>query len=250
MANLIDGVIQAGSYVGVQCLQAVTDLTGIAVSAGGTAFNSAADLANWAKNTGNLSATPQLGDVAVWGAGQGGAAGAGHAGIVTGLGGGGVQVTSTNWPAGSGETQYTVGNNNVGMGAPLGYVNPTVLGGKNIITGATGIGAGLASAGSSVASAGPTSSDSGAGCKSLTEFIDSNAHGSSIPVVGGVIGAVTGTALFPVSVVEWGTQPCVRWTAGFWLLAFAMGGLGFYLLFRKQANAAIGQVGKVAAVAG
>lgn len=138
MANLIDGVIQAGSYVGVQCLQAVTDLTGIAVSAGGTAFSSAADLANWAKNTGNLSATPQLGDVAVWGAGQGGAAGAGHAGIVTGLGGGGVQVTSTNWPAGSGETQYTVGNNNVGMGAPLGYINPNVLGGKNIITGQTG----------------------------------------------------------------------------------------------------------------
>lgn len=141
MANLIDGVIQAGSQFGVQCLQAVTNLTGIATSAGGTAFSTAADLANWAKSTGNLSATPALGDVAVWGGGQGGALSAGHAGIVTGLSNG-VQVTSTNWPSGAGETQYTVGqgNNPVGMGNPLGYIDPTVLGGTNVITGQTASG--------------------------------------------------------------------------------------------------------------
>ncbi len=109
------------------------------------------------------------------------------------------------------------------------------------------------SVGSALGSVGQTTSTQGAvstgGCQSLTSFIDSNAHGSSIPVVGGVVGAITGTALFPVAVVEWSTQPCVRWTAGFWLLAFGLGGLGFYLLFRKQADAAIGQVGKAAAIA-
>ncbi len=93
-----------------------------------------------------------------------------------------------------------------------------------------------------------TSSDSSGGCKTLTEYIDSNAHGSSIPVVGGVIGAVTGTALFPVALVEWAGQPCTRAKAGFWALAFLLGGVGFYFLFRKQADAAVSSVAKVAAV--
>lgn len=136
--SLIDGVIQAGSQVGVQCLQAVTNLTGIATGVGNASFGSAADLASWAKSSGNLSSTPQLGDIAVWGGGQGGALSAGHAGIVTGLNNG-TQVTSTNWPGGAGETQYTVGagNNPIGMGNPLGFIDPTVLGGKNIIAGQT-----------------------------------------------------------------------------------------------------------------
>lgn len=131
--SLIDGVIQAGSSFGVQCLQFVNNITGGA----GAAFNTAGDLAASAKSSGKLSSTPQLGDVAVWGNGQGGAAGEGHAGIVTGIQNGLVQVTSTNWPKSQGATQYTVGagNNPVGMGLPSGYIDPTSIGGKNIITG-------------------------------------------------------------------------------------------------------------------
>jgi hypothetical protein len=232
--SLIDGVIQAGSSFGVQCLQWVNNVTGGA----GAGFATAGDLASYASSKGLLHSTPQLGDIAVYNAGQGGAGSAGHAGIVTAISGGAIGVTSTNWgTAGSGATQNFVGQ---GGGTPSGYVDPTAIGGKNIIAGQTGTTATLASS--------TTPAASGGGCQSLTSFIESNAHGSSIPVVGGVIGAVTGTALFPVALVEWGTQPCVRWTAGFWLMALGMGGVGFYLFFRKQADAAIGSVAKAAAV--
>ena len=133
--SLIDGVITAGEAAGVQCLQFVNNITGGA----GAGFSTAGDLATSAAKSGTLSATPALGDVAVWGNGVNGASSSGHAGIVTGLANGLVQVTSTNWPGGAGATQYTVGkgNNPIGMGQPSGYIDPTAIGGKNIITGAT-----------------------------------------------------------------------------------------------------------------
>lgn len=130
--TLIDGVIQVGSDFGKQCLQWVNDVT----HGAGAGYGSAGSLELAAQGKGILSQTPHIGDVAVWAANTGGAGSSGHAGLVTGLGGGGeVAVTGTNWPSGSGATQYIVGHNPVGMGTPSGYINPTSIGGKNIIAG-------------------------------------------------------------------------------------------------------------------
>lgn len=90
-------------------------------------------------------------------------------------------------------------------------------------------------------SSGPANPD----CQSIGELIASNAHGSSIPVVGGVIGAITGTALAPVAIVEWAAQPCKRWTLLAYLGIGAGLGLGIWLLFRRQAEAAAGRVAGV-----
>jgi hypothetical protein len=151
--SLIDGVITAGEQVGVQCLQFVNNVTG----GGGSGYSTAGALEQSAASSGKLHSVPQLGDIAVWGPGANGAAGAGHAGIVTGLQNGLVQVTGTNWPGGAGATQYTVGkgNNPVGMGLPSGFIDPTTVGGKNIITGApseSGAVAAATAAGTSITS--------------------------------------------------------------------------------------------------
>jgi hypothetical protein len=241
--SLIDGVLTVGEEAGVQCLQFVTNVTHIATSQGGTAFSSAADLATYAKSHGILSSTPALGDVAVWNASTNGADAAGHAGIVTALGSAGqVQVTSTNWPGGQGATPYTVGqgNNPIGMGLPSGYINPAALGGNNIIT---GVNAPVLTAATS------GGSSSGGDCQGLTEILSGNAAGSSLPVVGGLVGAVTGTAMAPVSLIEWAAQPCKRWSFAVIAGALIATGIGFYLLFRREVDAGVETVGKAAAMA-
>ncbi len=125
--TLLGGVIQAGSDFGVQCLQFVTNVTGIPTGVGSTHFGTAGQLETYAQSNNLLHSTPSLGDIAVYGAGQGGAGSAGHAGIVTALSGGQIGVTSTNWnTAGSGATQNFVGQ---GGGTPSGYIDPTALGG-------------------------------------------------------------------------------------------------------------------------
>lgn len=227
--GLIGGVIQAGSQLGVQCLQAVTNLTGIATSSGGTTFSSAADLAQWAKDTGHLLSTPTPGDIAVWGAGQGGASGGGHAGIVSGLGGGGVQVSSTNWPGGSGETQYTVGkgNNPVGMGDPLGYINPNVLGGKNLFTGVTST-TGLQQTGSSITAA--------TGYKSLSSSV-------SDAVTNGGLGS---TFYGPIVGFEnWVTQGTLLRRIGFTAVGVFLIWYGLHLLTRGDVASPVQTVTKV-----
>lgn len=219
MAALIDGVITAGQDVGKQCLQFVNDLVG------GTRYGSAAELTSAAQSQGilNTSSTPHLGDIAVWGGGQGGALSAGHAAIVTGLSNG-VQVTGTNWPGGSGAAQYTVGygNNPVGIGQPTGFINPLAIGGKNIITGQTGT-SGLQQTGSAIAPA--------TGYKSLSQSISDAS--SIIPGQAGISGFA-----------NWISQgPLLR------RIGFTVGGIflmwyGLHLLTRIDSPTQV--VGKVA----
>ena len=238
--SLIDGVITAGSQFGVQCLQAVTNLTGIATGVGNASFGSAADLASWAKSSGNLSSTPQLGDIAVWGGGQGGALSAGHAGIVTGLTNG-TQVTSTNWPAGSGEAQYTVGtgNNPIGMGNPLGFIDPTVLGGKNIITGATGTTATLTSANTGgLQSLNNQVPGGSSGTQSLGQLIG-DVPGGGLPVVGGVIKGASAPFVF----VDWVSQKGVWGRALFIGLGVVLAWYGLHLLTKERVPSPVNVIG-------
>ncbi len=93
----------------------------------------------------------------------------------------------------------------------------------------------------------PGASGNPSDCQSITDLLASNAHGSSIPVVGGVIGAVTGTALAPVALVEWAAQPCKRWSFVAYAGAAVVLGLGVWLLFRRQAEAAAGAVARAVA---
>lgn len=217
--SLIDGVITAGEDAGVQCLQWVTDVTGIATSAGGTAFGSAADLAAYAKNTGILSSTPVLGDVAVWNANTNGASGSGHAGLVTGIGSNGqVQVTSTNWPGGQGATQYTVGANSVGMGQPSGYVNPNLLGGNNIITGQTSSSPGTVVGGSV--------SSTGNQAQTLSQELSSNPWSLTNPF---------GTA----GLFNFLGESSTKYSLVFDVISVGLILMGTYLLFREQADTVI-----------
>lgn len=88
---------------------------------------------------------------------------------------------------------------------------------------------------SSTSSAGgPSLSVMQGGCQSLTDILASNAHGSSIPVVGGVIGAVTGTALAPVAIIEWAAQPCVRWKVVLFGGAAVVGVIAVFMLLKHN----------------
>lgn len=236
MANLIDGAIAAGSLVGKQCLQAVTILTGIATQAGGITFGTANDLYTWAKGSGNLSATPALGDIAVYGANMGGAYGAGHAGIVTAVNGSTVAVTSTNWNAeGSGETQNIVG---AGGGQPSGYINPTVLGGKNIITGATGQTATLTSADTGGLQSLNNQVPGGSGTQSLGQLIG-DVPGGGLPVVGGVLKGASAPFVF----IDWVSQKGVWGRALFIGLGAVIAWYGLHLLTKERVPSPVNIVG-------
>ncbi len=110
--------------------------------------------------------------------------------------------------------------------------------------GQTAPGSGPAIVTTSTASGG---SGANSNCLGLGDVLASNAHGSSIPIVGGLIGGISGTALAPVSLVEWAIQPCKRWSFAAYVGAAVVVGLGIYLVFRKQANEAISSIGKAAA---
>lgn len=169
----------------------------------------------------------------------------------------------------AGQQVGTIGDSSVYGGTPESNAHVEVMlspSGQDTFAGFTGGGAvtvaqdeALAAAtlgGQTAPGSGPpivltsTSSAQSSDCLGLGDMIASNAHGSSIPVVGGIIGGITGTALAPVSIVEWAIQPCKRWS----FLAYAgvaVGlGLGFWLLFRRQAEqvggAVMGAPGKVA----
>jgi hypothetical protein len=82
-----------------------------------------------------LHTTPQVGDIAIWGANQGGALGAGHVALVTSISpSGSVNVTGTNWPEGSGAVTRAIGTG--GMGVPTAYLTPSDVGGTS--SGASG----------------------------------------------------------------------------------------------------------------
>lgn len=219
MAGLIDGVIQAGSYVGVQCLQFVNDVT----HGAGAGFASAADLATSATQKGLLSQTPQLGDVAVWNAGVGGAnAQYGHAGIVTAVSGSSVGITSTDWPNGSGAQQLLVGH---GISQPSGYINPTTIGGNNIVTGKLP---------QAPPSGGVTTTVPGKPTLSLSQLI-SNVPGTGTPVVGPLVTGIT----FPVTLTQWFTQRGV-WARGLFILVGAGITLwGIHLLTRQGGSSPV-----------
>lgn len=206
MSDLIDGVIAAGSAVGVQCLQFVNNVT----HGGGAGYGSAGQLEAAAQAGGFLHSVPSLGDIAVWGNHQGGAGSSGHAALVTGLGSGGeVAVTGTNWPGGSGATQYIVGHNPVGIGAPSGYITPSSVGGTNILGGGGGSVPTLANDGSGMLATGP-----GPGWKV------------------GPWQVFSGSGLNRI---------------GFSVAGVAMIAIGLFVLFRKEATQVIAAGAKVAA---
>lgn len=69
-----------------------------------------------------VSGTPSVGSAVVWQANQGGAAGAGHVGVVVGVNPDGtVQVAQQNWPEGSGPNISTLPKSEAGQ---LAYISP------------------------------------------------------------------------------------------------------------------------------
>jgi hypothetical protein len=218
--SLIDGVIVPGSLSGWDnCLAAVTQLTGIATSAGGTAFGSAADLASYASSAHILSSVPALGDIAVWGANVGGANSEyGHAAIVTGVSSAGVQVTGTSWGApNQGETQMTVGAAGA-PGTPSGYINPVLLGGKNIITGSTSTAVGAVT---TLAGSGATVSGSGSNAyQTLAQESAANPWSLTNPF---------GTA----GLFSFLGESATKYRIGADILSVALGVVGLWLLLRQ-----------------
>lgn len=198
--------------------------------------------------------TPQVGAVAVFTGGQSGADPSGHVGVVTS-----VQsptsftIAESNFSRGSGQTDVRQITGAVGSkvsDAVSGFIYaPNSAAAAASATAATGAGQtlpGSDTAGtivSVVPNAGPV------GCQSLTALLESNAHGSSIPVIGGFLGAITGTALAPVAFVEWVTQPCKVWKGALFVGALAAGGVGLYLLFRREVDGAVSDVAKTAGAA-
>jgi hypothetical protein len=197
----------------------------------------------------------QAGDVVVWPAGvAGSSSSAGHIAVVTGqTAGGDIQVAQANWLENGATSLMTIPMataQKLSIYAPppgqeqQSAINATTaaqaihlnLGGQT----APGTGPAIVTTSSSSSAANPN-------CRGLTEVLSGNAAGSSLPVVGGVVGAVTGTAMAPVSLVEWAAQPCKRWSFVTYLGIAAALGLGAYLLFRRQVNDAVGAVTGAAA---
>lgn len=163
-------------------------------------------------------ATPNVGDLAIWGANQGGASGAGHVGIVSSISPSGTAyVTSTNWPEGQlGEHTMALTSSNY----PTAFLPSSLSGGGDATLTTANITAGGVTAN---APAGP------AKVKSLGDIL-SDVPGSGLPVVGTVIKGLTA----PVAIVEWVAQGGV-WKRGVLLAAalFAFG-LGLFLLLRRD----------------
>lgn len=231
MATLIDNVIAAGSYVGTQCLQFVNDVT----HGAGAGFGTAGDLEAYAQSHGLLHATPQLGDVAVWGSNVNQASSAGHAGIVTAISGGQVGVTSTNWPQGSGAQQYTIGGGN--LTAPSGYISPNSIGGHNIIPG------GVEGSISTPTAADIASATTGASTIVGTEATDlgtavsrAQTAASGTPFgLGQLSGAATGF-------FSWAGQSSLKYSFALDVISIGMIVGGVVLLFRREVNQAMGTV--------
>ena len=156
-------------------------------------------------------ATPNIGDIAIWGGGANGASSAGHVALVTGLSPSGqVSVTGTNWPEGSTARTSIVGTG--GMGSPTAYLTP---GSKTALSPTSDITGGAAGV-SSFTSSGTYTTLSQA--MSDTGFL----HLGAVP------------AFF-----RWLSQGALLRRLGFTMAALVAIAVGIYLLTRRNVGADI-----------
>lgn len=198
---------QEAQNVGEQCVVFVEHVTGV-----GYGLGTAADYLTSFKSS--LTNTPQVGDIAIWGANSNGADSAGHVAIVTALTPTGTPiVTGANWAAGTpfGAGAYTnqVGTN--GMGAPTAFLNPADVGGTTAATGPEG---------------------------AATDTAASAASGTFAPAATG-----SGWSIGPWQLLS---GSALRRT-GFTLVGIALIGVGLMLLLRRDIGAAVATASKAAA---
>jgi hypothetical protein len=218
--------------------------------------------------------TPAVGDVVIWTPNQAGSS-AGHIAIISAVTSTGVDVTQSNWGTNQrpsiAKIPTSVLNNLAVFAAPNAAAQATAA--ANASASETALQASNAPvfAFHTVASAFTLSQGSGVSgtagsgvagtlstvtglqgtpqCTSLSDYLRNDTPLASVPLIGPAVTAATA----PVKVLLWAKQPCKIWSAALVVMALGAAGMGFYLLFRKQADAVIGgaqsAVAKVGALA-